>query len=158
MTADQVRVVDQHGRVAVRPQIERTATGLEIASGTTRKSCAPQIAQLLVPMLGEGNFSSEVQVELDRDDTTSARESYEKDGAVRSETSRESIADRRRVRQAACRAFWPTPRHPPRASANRAKKPQAARQGQDRPAARHRRSERMSWAARSRYRRRRRAG
>jgi flagellar M-ring protein FliF len=37
-------------------------------------------------MLGEGNFSSEVQVDLDMDQVTSARESYDKQGAIRTET------------------------------------------------------------------------
>jgi flagellar M-ring protein FliF len=37
-------------------------------------------------MLGDGNFSSEIQVDLDMDQVTSARESYDKQGVVRSET------------------------------------------------------------------------
>jgi len=37
-------------------------------------------------MLGEGNYSSEVQVDLDMDQVTSARESYDKQGVLRSET------------------------------------------------------------------------
>ncbi|HET9628877.1 MAG TPA: flagellar M-ring protein FliF C-terminal domain-containing protein, partial [Novosphingobium sp.] len=42
------------------------------------------------PMLGQGNFSSEVQVELDMDQVTSARESYDKQGVLRSETQAQS--------------------------------------------------------------------
>jgi flagellar M-ring protein FliF len=49
-----------------------------------------QVAALLTPMLGEGNFSSEIQVELDMDQVTSARESYDKNGVVRSETQEQS--------------------------------------------------------------------
>jgi flagellar M-ring protein FliF len=45
-----------------------------------------QLDALLTPMLGEGNFSNEVQVELDMDQITSARESYDKQGVLRSET------------------------------------------------------------------------
>jgi flagellar M-ring protein FliF len=45
-----------------------------------------QVAQLLTPMLGEGNFSSEIQLDLDMDQVTSARESYDKQGVVRQET------------------------------------------------------------------------
>ena len=45
-----------------------------------------QLDKLLTPMLGEGGFSSEIQVELDMDEVTSATESYAKDGVVRSET------------------------------------------------------------------------
>jgi flagellar M-ring protein FliF len=43
-------------------------------------------------MLGMGNFTSEIQVELDMDEVTSARESYDKNGVVRSETSQQSQA------------------------------------------------------------------
>ena len=88
MNADNVRVVDQHGQLLS----DRRATGgegLELQREYEDKMRA-QIAQLLVPMLGEGNFSSEVQVELDMDEVTRARESYDKDGVIRSETSRES--------------------------------------------------------------------
>lgn len=88
MTSDMVRVVDQNGAL-LSDRRSKDDNGLELQSGYEEKLRA-QIDQLLLPLLGEGNFSSEVQVELDRDDTTSARESYEKDGAVRSETSRES--------------------------------------------------------------------
>lgn len=88
MTPDMVRVVDQHGQL-LSDRISADGAGLELQAGYEEKLRA-QIAQLLVPMLGEGNFSSEVQVELDMNDTTSARESYEKDGTIRSETSRES--------------------------------------------------------------------
>src|SRR5690606_41830992 len=47
-------------------------------------------AQLLTPMLGEGNFSSEIQVERDMNEVPSARESYDKEGAIRRETQQES--------------------------------------------------------------------
>ncbi len=88
MTPDMVRVVDQHGQL-LSDRKSGNGAGLELQAGHEEKLRA-QIAKLLVPMLGEGNFSSEVQVELDMDDTTSARESYEKDGTLRAETSRES--------------------------------------------------------------------
>jgi flagellar M-ring protein FliF len=41
-------------------------------------------------MLGAGMFTSEIQVELDLDEGTSARESYDKDGVVRSESQAQS--------------------------------------------------------------------
>jgi flagellar M-ring protein FliF len=44
------------------------------------------VETLLTPILGAGNFSSEIQLDLDMDQQTSARESYDKQGAVRSET------------------------------------------------------------------------
>ena len=84
LSPDAVRVVDQHGRLL-------TAKGaggnerLEI-QGQLEDKLRSQLDALLTPMLGEGNFSSEVQVDLDMDQVTSARESYDKQGVLRSET------------------------------------------------------------------------
>ena len=49
-----------------------------------------QVAQLLTPMFGDGNFTTEIQVELDMNQVTSARESYDKEGAVRTESEQQS--------------------------------------------------------------------
>ena len=84
LSPDAVRVVDQHGRLL-------TAKGaggnerLEI-QGQLEDKLRSQLDTLLTPMLGSGNFSSEVQVDLDMDQVTSARESYDKQGVLRSET------------------------------------------------------------------------
>jgi flagellar M-ring protein FliF len=43
-------------------------------------------------MFGEGNFSTEIQVDLDMNAVTSARESWNKEGAVRSETTQSAPA------------------------------------------------------------------
>ena len=88
MTPDAVRVVDQHGRLLT----DRKSTEgdrLELQARMEEKLRA-QIAQLLTPMLGEGNFTTEVQADLDMDQVTSARETYDKDGVVRSETQQQS--------------------------------------------------------------------
>lgn len=86
---DQVKVIDQHGRLLT----ERTGNGdsdrLELQARMEEK-LRNQLASLLTPMIGEGNFSSQIQVELDMDQVTSARESYEKQGALRSETQQQS--------------------------------------------------------------------
>lgn len=84
LSIDAVKVIDQHGRLlsAAKPG---DADRLEI-QGRLEDKLREQISQLLTPMLGEGNFSSEVQVDLDMDQVTSARESYDKQGAVRTET------------------------------------------------------------------------
>lgn len=88
MSPDAVRVVDQHGRLLSDP-----ATGeddrLEMQARMEEK-LRSQVAALLTPMLGADNFSSEIQVELDMDAVTSARERYDKDGVVRSETQAQS--------------------------------------------------------------------
>ena len=88
MNSNTVRVADHHGNLLTDTK-SKSGAGLELQAEYEMKMRA-QIAQLLGPMLGEGNFSTEVQVELDMDDTTSARESYEKEGVVRSETNRVS--------------------------------------------------------------------
>ena len=89
LSPDAVRVVDQHGRLLS----DKTSGGdndrLALQSRMEDK-LRTQVAQLLTPMLGEGNFSSEIQIELDMDQVTSARESYEKQGVVRSETQEQS--------------------------------------------------------------------
>ena len=84
LSVDAVKVIDQHGRLlsSARPgDIDR----LDLQSRMEEK-LRSQVSQLLTPMLGEGNFSSEIQVDLDMDQLTSARESYDKQGVVRSET------------------------------------------------------------------------
>lgn len=88
LQADQVRVVDQHGQL-LSDRTVKSGEGLELQRGYEDKLRA-QISQLLAPLIGEGNFSTEVQVELDMAEVTSARESYDKEGVIRSEMRRES--------------------------------------------------------------------
>jgi flagellar M-ring protein FliF len=90
LSPDAVRVVDQHGKLLS----DKTTNGadndrLDLQSRMEEK-LRSQVAQLLTPMLGQGNFSTEIQIELDMDQVTSARESYDKQGAVRSETQQQS--------------------------------------------------------------------
>ena len=90
MSADAVRVVDQRGRLlsaGSSPDADR----LEL-QGRMEDKLRAQLDTLLSPMLGSGNFTSEIQVELDMDQVTSARESYDKNGVVRSETQAQSQA------------------------------------------------------------------
>lgn len=84
LSSDAVRVVDQNGRL-LSSEEDSSLEGLLLQREFEAK-LRDQIAKLLVPLLGEGNFSSEVQVELDRNEVTSARESYDPEGAVRSES------------------------------------------------------------------------
>jgi len=88
MSPDAVRLIDQHGKLLTDRQ-NKDDDRLELQSRLEEK-LRRQVAQLLTPMLGEGNFTSEIQVELDMDQVTSARESYDKDGVVRSETQQSS--------------------------------------------------------------------
>jgi flagellar M-ring protein FliF len=88
LSIDSVRIVDQHGRLLSDPD-SADSDRLELQSRMESK-LRNQVDQLLSPMLGAGNFSSEIQVELDMSEVTSARESYDKDGAVRRETTQSS--------------------------------------------------------------------
>ncbi|QZH76597.1 MAG: flagellar M-ring protein FliF [Erythrobacter sp.] len=83
LSADAVRVVDQSGRL-LSDTGGNGATALELQREFEDK-LRLQVGQLLLPMLGEGNFSTEVQVELDMSEVTQARESYDDQGAVRQE-------------------------------------------------------------------------
>ena len=84
LTVDAVKVIDQHGRLLSSAKPGDTDR-LDLQARLEDK-LRQQVSALLTPMLGEGNFSSEIQVDLDMDQLTSARESYDKQGVVRSET------------------------------------------------------------------------
>ncbi|MGB7655705.1 MAG: flagellar basal-body MS-ring/collar protein FliF [Novosphingobium sp.] len=90
MSADAVRVADSRGKLL---SAGGNADGdrLEI-QGRMEDKLRAQVETLLTPMLGTGNFSSEIQVDLDMDEVTSARESYDKNGVVRTETQEQSQA------------------------------------------------------------------
>lgn len=86
MSPDAVRVVDQNGRLLSDPR-EQAGEGLTLQREHEAK-LAQQLDALLLPLLGEGNFSAQVQVELDTSEITTARETYEKEGVVRTESER----------------------------------------------------------------------
>jgi flagellar M-ring protein FliF len=88
LSPDAVRIADQHGRLLSQPR-DADSDRLELQSRMEAK-LRNQIEQLLSPMIGSDNFSSEIQVALDMDEVTSARESYDKDGAVQRETTQTS--------------------------------------------------------------------
>ena len=89
LTPDAVRVIDQHGRLLSDKTAGGDSDRLDLQSRMEEK-LRNQVSQLLTPMLGANNFSSEIQIELDMDQVTSARESYDKQGVVRSETEAQS--------------------------------------------------------------------
>ena len=80
MDSGDVRVVDQNG--ALLSSDTSDSEGRLALQSAFESKLRDQVAKLLVPLLGEGNFSSEVQVELDMRESTSARESYDKEGAA----------------------------------------------------------------------------
>ena len=86
MTSDHVRVVDQNGRLLSATE-EAGAEALNLQREFEAKLLS-QVDALLLPLLGEGNYSAQVQAELDPEEVTRARESYDNPGVVRSETER----------------------------------------------------------------------
>lgn len=83
-----VRVADQHGRLLSQTGGEAD-DHLELQRAFEDK-LQLQVSQLLTPLVGAENFSSQVQVELDLAEVTSARESYDDSGVVRSESQSSS--------------------------------------------------------------------
>ena len=88
LTPDAVKVVDQHGRL-LTDKTGQDSDRIEMQARLEEK-LQGQISTLLTPMLGADNFSSEIQIDLDMQQVTSARETYDKQGVVRSETSQQS--------------------------------------------------------------------
>jgi flagellar M-ring protein FliF len=86
MSADAVRVVDQNGRLLSSPRED--AMEPLLLQREHEAKLREQIDTLLLPLLGEGNYSAQVQVALDQNEVTSARETYEKEGVVRNESER----------------------------------------------------------------------
>ena len=78
---DAVKVIDQHGKLLTSKR-DPNSGRMDLQAQMEAKLNA-QVDQLLAPMFGAGAFTSQVQVELDMNEVTSARESYDKDGTVR---------------------------------------------------------------------------
>ncbi|PNU04182.1 flagellar basal-body MS-ring/collar protein FliF [Novosphingobium guangzhouense] len=89
LSADAVRVVDQHGQLLSEGSANGDNERLDMQARLESK-LREQVSQLLTPMLGDGKFTTEAQVELNMDQVTAARESYDKDGVVRTEQQQQS--------------------------------------------------------------------
>lgn len=89
LAPDAVRVVDQHGQLLSEGGNNGDNQRLDMQARLQAK-LREQVSQLLTPMLGDGKFTTETQVELNMDQVTAARESYDKDGVVRSEQQQQS--------------------------------------------------------------------
>jgi len=89
LSADAVQVVDQHGQLLSDKQRGGDSDRLEMQARVEEK-LRTQVSQLLTPIYGSDNFSTEVQVDLDMEAVTSARESWNKDGVVRTESVQSS--------------------------------------------------------------------
>ncbi len=89
MKADAVTIVDQMGGL-----LTKAAGGSNLgAAGDERiafqrrieDKYRAQVVQLLTPLVGAGNFSAEVQADVDLDETQATRESYDKQGTLKAE-------------------------------------------------------------------------
>lgn len=88
MKPDAVTIVDQMGALLSHPGGDSATQASDARIDFQRKMEAKyreQLNQLLMPLVGAGNFSAEVQADVDLDETQATRESYEKDGALRAE-------------------------------------------------------------------------
>ena len=89
MKPESVTIVDQMGALLSKPGAGGAdATGdarLEMQRKTEDK-VRQQLVQLLTPLVGSGNFTAEVQADINLDETQATRESYDKAGTLRAET------------------------------------------------------------------------
>lgn len=87
MPADGVTVVDQQGALLTKKGDGENGAGDQRIEYQRRMEdkVRQQLSQMLTPLVGAGNFTAEVQAEVDLDETQATRESYDKDGAVRAE-------------------------------------------------------------------------
>src|SRR5690242_2721150 len=89
MKPDAVTVVDQMGNLLSKPGgIDSATQASDDRIEFQRKvedKYRTQLVQLLTPLVGAGNFSAEVQADVDLDQTQATRESYDKDGALKAE-------------------------------------------------------------------------
>ncbi|KZX89946.1 flagellar M-ring protein FliF [Erythrobacter sp. HI0020] len=74
---DAVKVIDQHGKLLTSKR-DPNSGRMDLQSQMEAKLNA-QVDQLLAPMFGAGAFTSQVQVELDMNEVTSAREGAPQD-------------------------------------------------------------------------------
>lgn len=88
MKPDAVTIVDQLGGL-----LTKRAGGPDAANDAridfqrrVEEKYRQQLIQLLTPLVGAGNFTAEVQADVNLDETSATRESYDKQGALRAET------------------------------------------------------------------------
>lgn len=87
MKPEAVTIVDGAGTLLSKPAgaaLAATDERLEFQRQVESKY-RTQIAQLLTPLVGAGNFTAEVQAEVDLSETQATREAYGKQGALRAE-------------------------------------------------------------------------
>jgi len=89
MKPESVTIVDQMGALLSKPGGAGADNGSDERLEMQRKTedkVRQQLVQLLTPLVGSGNFTAEVQADINLDETQATKESYEKAGALRAET------------------------------------------------------------------------
>ena len=89
MKPESVTIVDQMGGLLTKGANQ---SALGIASDErvafqrrVEEKYRAQVVQLLTPLVGAGNFTAEIQADVDLDETQATRESYDKQGTLRAE-------------------------------------------------------------------------
>ena len=83
MTPESVTIVDQMGALLSKSGSDASAGDARIDfQRRVEDKYRQQLVQLLTPLVGAGNFTTEVQADVDLDESQATRESYDKDGAV----------------------------------------------------------------------------
>ncbi|MFD1787457.1 flagellar basal-body MS-ring/collar protein FliF [Sphingomonas floccifaciens] len=87
MKPDAVTIVDQMGTLLSNPSdgTDGAADKRIAMQRQVEDKVKAQVAQLLTPLVGAGNFTAEVQADINFDETQATRESYEKQGTLRAE-------------------------------------------------------------------------
>lgn len=88
MKPDGVTIVDQSGGLLTKPG-GRGGDGSDERIEFQRRledKYRTQLVQLLTPLVGQGNFTAEVQADVDLSEVQATRESYDKAGVLRAET------------------------------------------------------------------------
>ncbi len=96
MKPESVTIVDQMGAMLTHSKDQDSTT----LAGDARidfqrrieDKYRAQLTQLLTPLVGIGNFSAEIQADVNLDETQATRESYDKAGALRAEQGNWSAA------------------------------------------------------------------
>jgi len=87
MRPEDVTVVDQLGALLTKDGKSDPAGDARIDfQAKLEDKYRQQLVALLTPLVGAGNFTTEVQADVNLDETSATRESYEKQGALRQES------------------------------------------------------------------------
>ena len=84
MKPDSVTVVDQLGGLLSKDGANNDGSEARIRfQRQVEDKYRQQLLQLLTPLVGAGNFTAEVQADVNLDETSATRESFDKDGRLR---------------------------------------------------------------------------